>query len=243
MSALGTNPNAALLDVEDRVILVSGANRGIGNAIAKKLFSEGFRISLGVRSNFADDTLSDSDRVYVHQYDAQNLDDADSWVKGTIEKFGSLDGLINNAGVLRDFQFEDLDEEALDEMWSVNVKAPYRLSLAALPYLRSCGRGRIVNVVSVSGVRYKGGVPGYAITKHAAMALSNAMRYASWDDGVRVTALCPGETETDMTAGLGVGSKMTNPGVLAEVVSLLLRLPNSAAVNWLPINNNLEPSV
>ena len=126
----------------------------------------------------------------------------------------------------------DLSEEILDEMWSVNVKGPLRLIQRTLPHLASCGEGRIVNVVSLSGKRVKGTfAPGYAMSKHALLALHHAVRHATFEHGIRVTAICPGYVETDMTASFGVDpSIMIQAADLAETVATIVRLPNTATV-------------
>ncbi len=111
---------------------------------------------------------------------------------------------MNNAGVLRRFGFDHPDEAALDEMWAVNVKAPFRTIHAAMPHLKASGHGRIVNVASTDAKRYRDPTAplGYVMSKHALLALSHAAKFAGWQDGVRVTALCPGAIDTELIAGL-----------------------------------------
>lgn len=237
----------AVLPAAGRVVMVSGANRGIGLAVARRLHADGYTLSLGARNVAALARAVGSlggERVLCCRYDADDRASASAWVDATVARFGRIDALVNNAGILRRFPPDQPDEAALDDMWTVNVKAPYRLTAAALPLLRKTGSGRIVNVVSTVGLRYKGGVPGYALTKFAAMALTHVIRYAGWNDGVRVTALCPGETRTDMTAGIvATGHPATEPETLAAIVSLVIALPNEASVAALPINCVLESTV
>ena len=130
-------------------------------------------------------------------------------------------------------------------MWEVNVKAPFRLSRLCLPFLRQSGAGRIINVVSTAGLRFRGGSAGYAITKFATTGLSHATRFAAWEDGVRVTALCPGPVATDMgIANVGMpADDMTQPEIMAVIVATLLSLPNTASVVQLPVHSILEPTV
>ena len=237
----------ALLPSTGRVVMISGANRGIGLAIARRLHADGYGLSLGARDASAlaraVGDLGD-ERVLRRRYEADDRATAGDWVDATMARYGRIDALVNNAGILRRFPPDEPDEAALDEMWNVNVKAPYRLTAAALPHLRKSGSGRIVNVVSTVGLRYKGGAPGYALTKFAAMALTHVTRYTGWNDGVRVTALCPGETRTDMTAGIvATGHPATEPGTLAAIVSLVIALPNEASVATLPVNCVLESTV
>jgi NAD(P)-dependent dehydrogenase (short-subunit alcohol dehydrogenase family) len=228
---------------ESKVMLISGASRGIGRCIALRLYRDGYNLSLGVRHPqcFEDTLRDDRQKVLVCNYEAQDRQSPINWVKATIGKFGRLDGVINCAGILRKVQFEDEDEEALDELWEVNVKAPWRLTRAAFPYLRQAGEGRIINLVSMSGKRVKGVLAGYSVSKFAFLALSQSMRNVGWDDGIRVTAICPSYVNTDMAKGIQLDPQtMTQPEDVAELVATVLRLPNTAHVNELLVNFTLE---
>lgn len=234
---------ARSLPPEGRVIMISGASRGIGLAIARRLHDDGYRLSLGVRRP-GDVKDFDAGRVLVHPFDATKPETAEPWLAATIERFGRLDGLINNAGILRAIDLRSGDESVLDEMWAVNVKAPFRLIRLALPHLEKAGNGRIVNVASTDGKRYREGVSvAYTMTKHAVMALSHAARFAGWEHGVRVTALCPGAVDTELVAGVpGVvpSANRIPPETVADTVSFLLGLPNTASVAELVMNTRLE---
>jgi len=229
-----------------RVLLISGANRGIGKAIAERLYADGYYLSLAARDVESLAPLlseMDSARAMACCYDAKDRDAAPAWVRDTHERFGRIDGVINNAGIMHKFRLDDTDESALDEMWEVNVKGPLRVIRAALPELRAAGAGRIVNIVSLSGKRIKGEeFGGYGMSKHAAMALTHAVRYAGWDDGIRTTAICPGYVATDMTASASTPqTDMTQPESTAHVVSMMLGLPNPVSVVEVPVNCILEP--
>ena len=132
-----------------------------------------------------------------------------------------------------------MDEDVLDEMWAVNVKGPLRLTRLALPYLRQSGSGRVINMASLSAKRVKGdALPGYSMTKYALLALSHAVRQVGWEDGIRVTALCPGPVATDM---MDPDDKtITQPEDVADLVVTLIGLPNTASVSELLITCRLE---
>ena len=240
---------ASLLDVASRVVMISGASRGIGRALAERLGREGYRLSLGVRRQAETSRTLDLDpeRTLVHRFDAVDPATADEWLAATLARFGAVDALVNNAGILHKVTFEE-GEEHLDEMFAVNVKAPFRLIRLAMPFLRCSGHGRIVNVASTDGKRYRDASVsiGYAMTKHAVVALSHAAKFAGWDDGVRVTALCPAAVDTQLIASIPGVSPAANriaPETLGEIVSLLLRLPNSASVAELVVNTRLESTL
>ncbi len=239
---------AGSLKPKGRVVLVSGANRGIGLAIAERLYAEGYTLSLGVRNPASMDgwlRTRDAARAAVFAFEARDVAAPARWVAASVARFGRLDGLVNNAGVVRRFAFEAPDEAALDEMWEVNVKAPYRAIVAALPHLRASGAGRIVNLVSLAGLRYGGGAPGYAMVKHAAQALTQIARQAAWKDGVRATAICPGSTDTDFIADVRPAPReaLTQPDDVAALVALALALPNTASIATIPVNWTAEATL
>ena len=184
------------------------------------------------------------DRLLVTHFDATDPASADTWVGATVERFGRIDALVNNAGILRMVDFDQGSEDDLDDLWAVNVKAPFRLIRAALPHLKATGAGRVVNIASTDAKRYRGGTSvGYAMTKHALLAMTQAVRHAGWDDGVRATALCPGAIDTDLIADLpGVTPKADRltPETVAGMVAFILSLPNQASVPEFIANTRLE---
>jgi NAD(P)-dependent dehydrogenase (short-subunit alcohol dehydrogenase family) len=235
-----------LLDPAGRVVMLSGASRGIGLAIARHLHAEGYTLSLGMRRPGAVAAIAtfDAARTLVHWFDAERVEAASDWVEATAARFGRIDALINNAGVLRLVDLRSGDESSLDEMWTVNVKAPFRMVRLVLPYLEKGGHGRIINISSTDGKRYRDTVSvGYAMSKHALMALTHAAKFAGWERGVRVTALCPGAVDTELVAaipGVTPSANRITPETIAETVAFLLRLPNVASVAELVMNTRLE---
>ena len=230
-----------MLDPAGRVVMVSGAARGIGRAVVERLLADGFRVSAGVRAS----RLQPSDRLLVHRYDAESPDSARAWRDATLARFGALHGLVNAAGAsLPGATLVDAGEDALDAMWLVNVKAPLRLIRLLLPALRQGGDGRVVNVSSLSGKRVANANVGYAMSKFALLALTHAVRREAWDDGVRATAVCPGFVATDMTAGVTnfPRERMTQPADIAALVAMALLLPGTANVAELLVNCRLEAS-
>ena len=195
------------------------------------------------RDDFTIDEAAFASNMAVH-FDADVPATADGWVTATVERLGRIDALVNNAGILRAVDFEQGNETDLDAMWAVNVKAPFRLIRATLPHLRESGTGRIVNIASTDARRYRPGTSiGYAMTKHALLAMTQAARFAGWEDGVRATALCPGAIDTDLVSELPEvtpkGNRLT-PETVAGIVAMILTLPNQASVPELIVNTRLE---
>lgn len=238
----GPQSMEALLPAADRVVMISGANRGIGAAIAERLLADGYRLSLGMRRPTVP---ASPDRVLAHRFDAHDPATAQAWVEATVVHFGRLDALINNAGIFRVLTFDEGTEDDLDELFAVNVKAPFRLTRAALPHLRQSPHGRVVNIASTDGKRYRDPTAsiGYVMSKHALVAMTHATRVIGWEDHLRATALCPGAVETDLVKsvpGVVPGPDRIRPETLAETVSLLLRLPDNASVAEMVVNTRCE---
>jgi len=237
-----------MLSPEGRVILISGANRGIGLALAENLYSKGYSLSLGGRDLNALAKLTapmDPARVHMAFYDARDWETHEAWVELAFERFGRIDGLVNNAGMSKTMTIRDADEASLDEIWAVNCKAPLNMIKCALPYLEACGSGRVINVASLSGKRVRNDNIAYSMTKFAVMALTHGTRRLGWEKGVRATALCPSFVRTDMTAGNTKVSaaEMIDAADLAELAATVLALPNTASIAEMLVNCRLEDMV
>lgn len=220
--------------------MISGATRGIGFAIAAELDRAGYTLSLGVRNPEAvPDSLSTH---FAHRYDARDRGSERAWVDATMQRLGRIDVLIANAGIGTFVGLADGTDEALDDLFEVNVKAPFRLIRASLPHLKKSGAGRVVTVSSLSGKRVMGLNAGYQMSKHAVMALTHAVRRAGWEHGIRATALCPGFVDTDLVAHVKdmPHEEMIDPADLARMVAMIVQLPNTSAVAELLVNCRYE---
>ena len=219
-----------------RVAMISGASRGIGAAIAERLAGAGWQLSLGMRSPMAQAA------AMVHAYDAAAQEAEGDWVAATLARFGRIDAIICNAGLLIQKSVVEISDAEMMEMLAVNLRAPQRLARAAWPHLKASGAGRVVILSSLSGLRVASEASGaYAVTKHAVTALAHALRHAGWEHGIRATAICPGFVATDMAMAATslAPERMTQPAEVARLVEMALDLPNSAsvteiAVNWQP---------
>lgn len=231
----------------DRVVMISGASRGIGAAIADELRSHGWRLSLGVRSVEA--TLETrggpADDLLVHPWEARDPSSSNVWTEATLARFGRIDAVVANAGIATFVGLEDGEPNDLDDLYVVDVKAPFLLARATLPALRASGSGRFVAVASLSGKRVLGLNAGYQMAKHAVVALAHAVRRAGWDDGVRATALCPGFVATDLTSHVvdPPPEAMSDPRDVARLAVTAIELPNSASVAELLVNCRWEHSL
>lgn len=236
-----------MLAPDGRVILISGANRGIGHAIAAHLQHLGYRLSLGVRDPAAMQrsvTAWPGPAPHIARFDAEDAASGPAWIEAAVATFGRIDGLINNAGIHHAMTLRNPDPAALDRLWNVNCKAPLMLIHGALRHLEASGQGRIVNIASLSGKRVRNDAVAYNMTKHAMIALNHAARRIAWDKGVRSTAICPSFVRTDMTAGAAFpADEMTDPADLAVLVAQVLALPNNASMAEVLVNCRLEDTL
>ncbi len=237
-----------MLDPEGRVVMVTGANRGIGRAVAECLHAKGYTVSAGARDVEALEGelrhLS-GDRLICGRYDAQDRAGNATWAEETVARFGRLDGLVNNAGTSNTFSIEVGDEAELDALWEINVKGPLFLTRACLPHLRAAGSGRIVNVASLSGKRVKNENVAYAMSKFSLMAMTHSTRRIGWEHGIRATAVCPSFVATDLTSNVikVPREEMIAPEDLAELVATVIALPNTATIAELLVNCRLEDTL
>ncbi|MBI1778164.1 MAG: SDR family NAD(P)-dependent oxidoreductase [Proteobacteria bacterium] len=218
--------------------MISGANRGIGAAIARALAEQGWRLSLGVR-----EPKKLGSAHFAHRYEALDAKSERLWVDATTERFGRIDAVIANAGILSTKSVVEAGDDDVDAILEVNVKSPLRLVRAAWPHLAKSGKGRVVVISSLSGKRVKAAQTGlYAVSKFAALGLAHAVRHAGWEVGIRTTAICPGPVATDMIRAISTlsPSEMTRPEDLAKLVLLVLDLPNTASLSEIPVNALIE---
>ena len=237
-----------MIEPDGRVVMVSGASRGIGRAIAMVLHAKGYTVSAGARDPAAlAGTLAPlaGERLMVARYEAADRSSHTAWVDATVERFGRIDALVNNAGTTNRFSIESGEESDLDALWATNLKGPLFLTRACLPHLRAAGHGRVVNVGSLSGKRVRNDDVAYGASKFALMALTHGTRRIGWEDGVRATALCPSFVATDLTADVTkvARDEMIDPEDLAELAATLIALPDTASVAELLVNCRLEDTL
>ena len=234
--------------MEPRLVLISGGGRGLGAALVRRCLDDGHRVSVGARSPEAvRDAFPGDPGLHVAPYDADADGSAEDWLARVATDLGPPDALVNNAGILRMVGLEDGTESDLEDLWRVNVRGPFCLIRAALPHLKASGRGRVVNIASTDAKRFRAGASlGYGMTKGALVAMTHAVRFAGWAEGLRGTAICPGAIDTEMIAdipGVTPKAQRLKPADVAEIVSMVLRLPNQASLPEIVVNTRLESGI
>jgi meso-butanediol dehydrogenase/(S,S)-butanediol dehydrogenase/diacetyl reductase len=180
-----------------RVALVTGAGSGIGAATAEALSSAGWQVVIcGRRSQGLEAVVATTGAVSLIA-DVTAPGAADRLVEQTVERFGHLDGLVLNAGVVRPGTTGELSDEDWRAQLDTNLTAPFALTRAALPHLIERS-GAVVGVASVSALRASGGTVGYNVTKAGLSMLMQSVAVDYGPAGVRANVVCPGWTRTEM---------------------------------------------
>ena len=213
----------------NKFALVTGANRGIGFAVAKTLLQHNFTVILTARSESSGQEamkkLSHSDHLYFHTLDVSDQSSVDQLLGWVEAEFGRLDVLINNAGINYDTwqQAENADLDTVQETLDTNLLGPWRMTNAFVPMMKQAGYGRIVNVSSGSGALtgMGGGTPAYGVSKAALNALTIKLGTELKGTGVLVNAVCPGWVRTDM----GGAGASRSPEKGAETIVWAAMLP------------------
>lgn len=192
-------------DLNGKVVAITGASSGIGEAAARLLAARGAKVMLGARrtqrlSTIVREINEAGGVAHYRALDVTNRADVDAFVAETIAVFGRLDVMVNNAGVMPLAPMEALKFDEWDQMIDVNIRGVLHGIGAALPVMKRQGGGQFVNVSSIGGhvVVPTGAV--YCATKFAVLAISEGLRQESTD--IRVTVISPGVTETELGAGM-----------------------------------------
>ncbi|MFD6281136.1 SDR family NAD(P)-dependent oxidoreductase [Streptomyces sp. NPDC060209] len=188
----------------DRVAVVTGAGSGIGRATSIALAEAGAHVlGVGRRKNALEETARSHSGIAILPLDICEEGAADTVVDTAVKRWGRLDLLVNNAGTTALMPLAETDRAVVTGLFDLNVTAPSMLAHAALPHLRDTS-GSIVNVSSTYGHRPLPGGAHYAATKSALEQLTRSWALELASEGVRVNAIAPGPTETDVLAAAGL---------------------------------------
>jgi NAD(P)-dependent dehydrogenase (short-subunit alcohol dehydrogenase family) len=194
-------------EVTSRVVVVTGANRGLGREAAHQFASHGDTVVLTARDLAKAQRAADDEHSHGHTVDARQLDVTDTasverLAADLADRYGRVDVLVNNAAILYDTwqSVASADLDVVREAVETNLLGAWRLAIALLPLVRASEHGRIVNVSSESGsLRSMGGdAPAYRVSKTSLNALTRMLAADLAADGIVVNAICPGWTATDM---------------------------------------------
>lgn len=190
-------------NIEGKVVVITGASSGLGEATARHLAERGAKLVLGARRMERIQTLADelsntgTDAVAV-QTDVTHRDQVEALIKTALNTFGKVDVLLNNAGIMPQAPLEKLQVSEWDQQIDVNIKGVLYGIAAVLPHMQERKSGHIINVSSVAG--HKVLPPGtvYCATKHAVRAISEGLRIEMTPYNIRSTILSPGAVATEL---------------------------------------------
>ncbi|WP_453962565.1 SDR family NAD(P)-dependent oxidoreductase [Amorphus suaedae] len=181
--------------------MITGGGTGIGAAIASLLKSDGSRISLlGRRRDALDETAEAIGGATVVPADVTDSEAVDVAFAAAVEANGPVDILVNSAGIAITAPFLKTDIDVLRKIWRVNVEGAFTCTQAALPPMLKAGFGRVVNVASTAGLKGYAYTSAYTMSKHAVIGMTRSLALETAGRGVTVNAVCPGFTDTDLTA-------------------------------------------
>ena len=207
------------------VVVITGAKRGLGGALAEDL-SKDYRLIL-CDKDYKYSLVSQS-RI-IKPCDVSKISDVKEVVKLGLKKFGRIDVLINNAGLMLFDKFENIKEADIDAMYSVNIKGTLLFSQAILPIMRKQKVGYIINISSTRGITGAPNKGAYAVTKFGVKALAETLFQENKKYGIKATTICPGK----------LGKNLVTYDDVIKTVKYLLSLGKQAHIRELIIGGQL----
>jgi 3-oxoacyl-[acyl-carrier protein] reductase len=227
------------MSLEGKVALITGAGRGIGRSIALTLAKQGAKVALSAR-NLQELQAVQAEIIALGQeaiYEVVDVSlelEVKKLLEKTVQHFGRLDVVVNNAGLGIYGPLVETSVETWDKIMAVNARGPFLVCREAIPHLKKQKRSFIINISSVVGVKGYENQTAYTASKHALMGLSKALAKEVQKDGIRVHALCPGGVDTQMVALARPDldpSILMQPQEIADIVLFLVTRSGNAVID------------
>lgn len=216
--------------LENKVAIVTGASSGIGKSVALLFAKEGAKVVAAARRMENLETLKEtvvnenySGEIIPVSVDVSKEEDLKNLVDTALEKYKTIDILINNAGIIDDYQsLENVDEELWMKVFDINVHSIMKLTKLVIPIMKENQSGSIVNTASVGGLFGMRGGLAYVASKHAVVGMTKNIGYTYHDQGIRCNAIAPGSIGTE------IGNKVKNPdmGTLNKLMKSVEMFPS-----------------
>ena len=228
-------PTPIQFGLQGRVVIVTGAAQGIGEACARRFAREGARVVIADVADARGQALADELQAEYRHCDVGDKAQVDALVAQVLAAHGRIDVLVNNAGIFKAADFLDVTEADFDAVLRVNLKGAFLVGQAVARVMAQAGRGAIVNMSSVNSVLAIPSIASYNVSKGGINQLTRAMALALADHGVRVNAVGPGTIATELAAQAVLTSeaakqkimlrtplkRLGEPGEVADVVAFL----------------------
>jgi NADP-dependent 3-hydroxy acid dehydrogenase YdfG len=203
-------------NIEGKVVVITGASSGLGEATARHLSIQGATVVLGARrldriKSLADELIRKGGKALAIQTDVTQVDQVKRLVESAAQTFGRIDVMINNAGLMPHSPLERLKIEDWNRMIDVNIKGVLYGIAAALPYMKQQKSGHFINVSSVAGHKVRPGSAVYAATKTAVLVISEGLRQEVKPYNIRTTVISPGALATELP------NSITEPDVAENI--------------------------
>lgn len=230
-------------DLQNKVVLVTGATRGIGRAIAIEFAKNGAQVAFTYVSSDDKAKALEAElqafgvKAQAYKSDAGDFKAADELVNSVVASFGTIDVLVNNAGITRDTLLMRMSEAQWDEVMNANLKSVFNLTKAVQRPMLKARKGSIINMSSVVGVKGNAGQSNYAASKAGIIGFSKSVALELGSRNIRCNAVAPGFIETEMTAALDEkmiqqwreGIPLKRGGTPEDVANLTLFLASDAS--------------
>ena len=194
--------------LEGKNIIITGASRGIGKGIAEVFAQHGANVAFTYHSSdekakaLAEELSANGCKVKGYKSDASDFEAAQQLADAVMEEFGSIDVVVNNAGITKDNLLMRMSEEDFDRVMKVNLKSVFNLTKAVMRPMLKQRKGSIINMSSVVGVKGNAGQANYAASKSAIIGFTKSVALELGSRNIRCNAIAPGFIETEMTEGL-----------------------------------------
>jgi NADP-dependent 3-hydroxy acid dehydrogenase YdfG len=240
------------VNVSGKVVVITGASSGIGKAIAKYLASQGVIVSLGARRmdkliELQDQITLAGGKAAIFLTDVTQKESVGALIKHTLDTFGKVDVIINNAGVMLLSKLEELRYEEWDAMISTNLKGMLYGIGAALPYFKARKEGHFINISSISGHRVDPTSAVYSATKYAVRALSEGLRQEVKPYNIRTTIISPGIIQSELTQAITdsyskeMVKGMESLAISANSVAYAISQPQDVDISEMIIRPTAQP--
>jgi NADP-dependent 3-hydroxy acid dehydrogenase YdfG len=242
--------------ITGKVVAITGASSGIGEATARVLGERGAKVVLGARRVAALDAIAAELRdrggqAIVCATDVTRRDDLERLVGTAVAEFGRLDVLVSNAGISKIGPMADLDVEGWSAMIDVNLKGVLHGIAAALPVFRRQGNGHFVTTVSTAGLNIVHNMAVYAATKNAVRTVLEGLRQESTDGVVRTTAVSPGFVNTDLDSSIDNATVREEirrnmdafgmpPEAVAEAIAFAVNQPSGVEIGEITVRPTVQ---